>query len=544
MKNARALLVALLAPLPYLASLRGQFLDWDDDRFIAQNPLFAGPLRAYVAAAFTRIQFEAYHPLHLLSYVPDRLLWPQQPAGFHALTLALFALTAALLYGLIRRLIANEWAAVAATLLFAWHPLVVEPVAWISDRKDVLALLLVIGVLHCEDRRDDRRAFGWLSALLTALAFLTKTSTVVLPLLIFGWHRWLRQRSIATSLRRSAASAAVAVGLGVFVVLLWGRHQMTSPARPLSLPLDVLGTLATYARRVLVPVNLSPIYEPVAGYQALAGIVLAAATLLVAVAWRRVGPAARFALLMFFGALLPVSNLFPVYYRFADRYVLLALFALVPPLAIGLERLFAHSPRARGIAMAAIAVVLLAEAAATARQTAVWHDSLSLWSHAARVQPRAAFAQLKLGGAQRRAGQWREATTSYLRAIDIEPRSLLGFAGLFVATGERAEAEGRLAKGTTEAWIQRLGSGRPAETERLLADVAASGCRSCAHALTWMFLRMNPRSDDELHALARRAIEGGDAALALVFLGEARDQRSPEQRQLQQQARAGMKVPQ
>jgi hypothetical protein len=120
--------VVLAAVALHAGVLHHGFVSWDDNRFITANPLFAAGGWTYVRAALTRVQFEAYHPLHLLSYLPDRWLWPSHPAGFHALNLALFGLDVFLLFRLARRH-AGLAAAAGAALLFAAHPLCVEPVA-------------------------------------------------------------------------------------------------------------------------------------------------------------------------------------------------------------------------------------------------------------------------------------------------------------------------------------------------------------------------------------------------------------------------------
>jgi hypothetical protein len=104
----RRAVLALFAMLgvAYYPALGAGFTNWDDDRFITNNPLFQGSILGYVGAAFTRVQFQAYHPLHLLSYLPDRLLWPHHATGFHALNLALYATALALGYFLLRKTVA------------------------------------------------------------------------------------------------------------------------------------------------------------------------------------------------------------------------------------------------------------------------------------------------------------------------------------------------------------------------------------------------------------------------------------------------------
>ena len=230
-----AILVAVF--LAYFPALGAGFTNWDDDRFITGNPLFHGPVGAYVMAALTRIQFQAYHPLHLLSYLPDRLLWPDSAAGFHAFNLALFALALCLGYFLLRRSVA-VWPSLGAILLVGMAPLCVESVAWVVGRKDVLALLFVFAALLVEDREPRTRASVLAAWALAVLACLAKTSAVVFPLLLFAWLRFARQLSVRETIRRCLPYAAIALLLALPVPFIWRHHHMIPSDRPLPAALD------------------------------------------------------------------------------------------------------------------------------------------------------------------------------------------------------------------------------------------------------------------------------------------------------------------
>ena len=124
----------MLVVVTYHRVLSAGFVNWDDNRFLVENPLFHAGGWTYIEAALTRFQFEAYQPLHLLSYLPDRYLWPERAAGFHAVELGLWILDVGLVYALLRR---HVWApaALAACALFALHPLCVEPVAGVPNAQ-------------------------------------------------------------------------------------------------------------------------------------------------------------------------------------------------------------------------------------------------------------------------------------------------------------------------------------------------------------------------------------------------------------------------
>ncbi len=508
--------VALYAPV-----LRAGFVNWDDDRFITGNPLFQGSVWGYIRAAFTRVQFEAYHPLHLLAYLPDRLLWPTWAPGFHALNVLLFAVALAWAFLLVRR-VTGPWPALAAGLLLAAHPLAVESVAWVTARKEVLGLLFAVAALYVEDHEPRGRRAALAGPLLGLAACLTKTAWVVLPVLVFAWQRYARQRALRLALRRALPYAVIGLALALPVPLIWQTSKMIPPGRPLSLPLDVLGTLGLYAGRVAWPQHLSPIYPAAPAGQMTAGLVLSTALLAMALLWRRMPLAARFAGLGFFGCLLPVSNLIPLYWRFADRYVLPALLALLFPVAALLATL---ARRARTPVAILILALLSAESVTTERLVAVWHDSLSLWHRATQAQPSAVFAHLKLGETTLHERRWGEASGAYLRAAQMERSSLLGPAGLFKTATLRAEAEGRLPQGTSARWqaaLSRPGLNAP-ELSHLIDEVMASACRTCGPTLLWLGLRLFPQSDANLLARARGAAERGQVAAAWVLLSEVRD---------------------
>ena len=512
-----AIVVAVL--VAYFPALGAGFTNWDDDRFVTENPLFHGPISAYVAAALTRVQFQAYHPLHLLSYLPDRLLWPGSAAGFHAMNLALFALALTLGYFLLRRTV-GVLPALTAILLVGLQPLCVESVAWVVGRKDVLALLLMFATLLVADREPRTIRSTVAACALAALACLAKTSAVVVPIVLFAWLRFAREIPMRMAVRRCLPFAIIALVFALPVPFIWKHNQMIPSGRPLPMALDVLGTIGVYAGRVIAPVDLSPVYPSVIQGQVFAGLAVAAALLALVGSWRRMPAGAKFAVVGFIGCLLPVANITPLYYRFADRYALLALGALAWPLA----KLLAWQ-RGRMVVALGAALVLGVELWATMQIVPAWHDSLALWERATAVQPHAIYAHLKLGETYREQKRFHEAATSYVRAGDIDPRSIKGPAGLLRTVGEREEAAGRIPAGTYQAWETVIA--KPGfNAEKMVALIGVLDkldCRSCAEAMLWLALRMFPQPDASLVSLARKEIDRGRADLAMVYLSEVRD---------------------
>lgn len=534
-----AIIVAVL--VAYFPSLGAGFTNWDDDRFITNNPLFRGPISEYVAAALTRVQFQAYHPLHLLSYLPDRLLWPGEAAGFHALNLALFALALTLGYFLLRRSV-SLLPALGAILLVGLSPLAVESVAWVVGRKDVLALLLVFATLLVEDREPRTRAATACAWSLAVLACLAKTSAVVLPILVFAWHHFARQLAFRATLARCLPYAVIAVGFALPVPFIWRGSHMIPAGRPLPAVLDVLGTIGVYAGHVLVPAHLSPVYPTLLPGQVIAALAVAATLLALAATWRTLPAGAKFAAVGFVGCLLPVANLTPVYFRYADRYALLALGALAWPLG----KLLAW-PKARKIVLVVAPLALVGELWVTMGLVPVWNDSLSLWQHAITEQPRAVYGYLKLGETLRARKEYRKAAASYIEAGKRDGRGLLGPAGWLRTVGERAEAEGRLPAGTANLWEKVIAD--PAfdaqKMDALIDALDRSRCGECAEPMLWLAIRMFPQSNAGMVGFAKRELERGRLALAKVYLKEviARDPNTPGLAEVVQRLQDGAPQP-
>lgn len=531
-----AALVAVVG-LAHWPAVGGSFLDWDDDRYFVNNPLWHGPVGAYVAAALSRVQFQAYHPLHLLSYLPDRLLWAGWPAGFHLVNLVLFVATLVWLVALLRRHV--SWpAALLAVALVGAHPLLAEPVAWITGRKEVLALLFVVAALWFEDRSEGR--FSPLVLLLSLAAYLTKSATMVLPLLIFAWQRWVRGRAIGHAVVRALPAAVPAIIAGVAVTSIWTSQAMVNATRPLPVVWDVAATLAAYGRRLFWPSDLSPVYPATGVHPMALAVAFVVGAALAVLGWRRLPAPARFALVAFFGALIPVSNVVPLYYRFADRYAAVALVALAWPAARGIEWVRQRSRAALPVVLVGIGACVVV----THGLAGAWRDSLSLWTRAARVQPRALFAHVKLGEARRAAGQWSAAAGSYVDAVHADPTSLLGYVGLFTALCEQAEREGRVPTGSTQRWSRDIAAaiGQPAALEELAAQIEP-GCPPCARSLDWLRLVVHPRPDAQLIDAARVDLAAGRPERALVELLAVKDRSAPEFMRVYREARASGRHP-
>jgi tetratricopeptide (TPR) repeat protein len=374
------------------------------------------------------------------------------PRGYHLTSLLLHAATAVAFALVAHRLLRGRphaWlGAAVAALLFAVHPLRVESVAWITERRDVLSggfyVLTILLYLRYADGRAGRRAY--LAAIGTsALALLSKSMAVSLPAVLIvldvyplgrlggrtGWTTPVARRVWREKVPFVVLAAAAA---GITFAAMHGIGNL-APTAVVSIPERVtvgLYALAFYLWKTIVPLGLSPLYErpvmvdPLDWRFAVAGAGVLAFTVLAVVRTRR-WPALTAAWVAYVAILLPVLGIFQTAYHLAaDRYTYLAtlpwaLLAAGGLLAAGdaLERRLGAS--AWRLAGAAGGLALLALAALTWRQVHIWHDTETLWTHALAVSP-SATAHYNLGvelmTRQRRA----DAIAHYRRALEINPR--------------------------------------------------------------------------------------------------------------------------
>ena len=375
----------------YLPILRNGFVNWDDPANIVHNPLLGRFDAAGLSWAFTTTLGGHFQPLAWLSLSLDKALWGLNPIGFHATSLGLHAAAAAALFVFLRECLGDDSAsdvpAALATVLFAWHPLRVESVAWATERRDQLSLLFMLlsAILYRRAvvKNSARPALGPALAAFVA-AMLSKVFSAVFPALLLALDLGLLRRKLP--LRRLVEEKAwfwTAAATGFALTL---RAQITTGIAPST---QVVGwgdrlaiaawTPGWTAWKTFLPLDLSPfVYvdwraEP-ARFWSMAALTAALAAALFAFR-RRPGVLSAGAAWLI--ALSPALGLVRSGGQSsADRYALIPSAALSVAAALLLRR---ADRRARATAFAAALIL----GAATFRQTSVWHDSVTLWSRAA-----------------------------------------------------------------------------------------------------------------------------------------------------------------
>jgi Flp pilus assembly protein TadD len=397
---AQAALLGALAALLYLPTLGSGFVTWDDDRLLLDNPAVARAdgleiiwTRAELPAGFPN------YPLTFTSYWLERRAWGLDPAGYHAINLLLHGLATALVFLVVRALGLGPWAAAVSAALFAAHPLQVESVAWVAERKNVLSAVwyLAAFLAFLRHRATRSEAAYALALLCCAAALLSKTATLTLPLSLLLADRVLRGRWDPAALARVAPMLLLAAAAALLTM------HAEAPAPPIPLPqrpLVAAAALWFYVGQLLAPAVLLPIYprwavDPAAlrWWLPVAGVLAVAALLAV----RRPPGLGHWGIGHFAITLLPVLGLVPFGFTefslVADRHVYLASIGLFVVVALGLDWLHQRQARVATLLVVALVVVL---AARTERQLAVWRDGQSLWRYVLDTDPSSWLARNNL----------------------------------------------------------------------------------------------------------------------------------------------------
>jgi len=517
--------VFAVTALTFLPVLDGQFLNWDDEENFLRNEGFRGLGLPQLRWMFSTSLMGHYIPLTWLSLGVNYAVGGMRPRGYLAGNVLLHATAAVLAFLVARRLLAAalggrapgytvEWGAAFAALVFAVHPLRVESVAWITERRDVLSgvwyLLAVWAWLRAiAGGTRIHSAFYALSLCAFAAGLLSKASGVMLPAalllldayplrrLALGWRRLIGEKLPHLALAGLGAGVAFWAVRQSTAVTSYGEYGLGARIAMTAY------SLVFYPWKWLWPAGLSPMYELPARIDPLAPrfLVPLVAWLFVTaalLALRRRWPAGLAAWAYSALMVLPVSGIVHAGFQLAhDRYsylsgmgfALLAGGALVAVLRAGAESRL--TPWLTVLLGATAAVVVLGLGAESWRQTRIWRSSETLWAWAVDLDPGCAICHNNLGSAiihspSRTALSAAVAETHFRRAIALRPGRPTFYhnlGGALALQGRYADAEGplreflRLSPQTPEA-PGRLGmlyvdQGRYAEALPLLRHALA-----------------------------------------------------------------------
>ena len=427
-----AVLLALATLLAYWPVVECGYLNLDDNVYVTANPaIWGGVTLAGARWAFTTTHAGLWHPLTWLSHMLDVQLYGANPAGHHATNLLLHVANVVVLLLVLVRTTGALWPSAAVAALFALHPLRVESVAWVAERKDLLSGLFGLTTIWAYARYAERPDPGRyaLVALSLALGLMAKPMLVTLPLVLLLLDRWPLRRG--TSLRlvvEKLPLLALAAAAGVMEMVAAQRAGAVGHLARFPLEARLANALVSYARylgKTLWPSRLAVFYPYPSAWPAwqLAGAaVLLAAVTTVAIVHMRRRPYLLVGWLWFLGMLFPVSGVVQAGSQaMADRFTYLPLIGLFVMAAWGGRDLLARWPVPPPALEACALALLLALGCTTWRQVGYWHDSTRLFTHALEVTSANWLAHNNLGDALAREGKLEEATRHFAESVRLEP---------------------------------------------------------------------------------------------------------------------------
>jgi Flp pilus assembly protein TadD len=442
--------LAVVVAIIYGQTAGFTFLNFDDDAYVTRNAMvLAGVSWSGLRWAFTTFQYFYWHPVTWLSHMLDCELFGPNAGAAHLVNASIHALNAVLLFVVIKRLTGALWPSAIAAALFAVHPLRVESVAWIAERKDVLSGLFWLLTLwtytgYCE--RPSSRRMG-LVAVTMALGLMSKPTVVTLPIVLLALDVWPLARKESLSDRVVEKTPLFMLSAVSAVVTYIGQRRMgaTEVVANLAFPTRAANAMVSYVAylgktiwpsglSILYPYRTSlPVWETVG-----AALVLVAITE-AAIRQRRRRPFLIVGWTWFVVVLLPAIGLVQVGAQaMADR------FTYIPHMGLMVALVWAAAewiPR-RAAAPAAAAIVIALTVTSTV-QAAHWKDSVAVFSQAVAVTHDNTIAERNLGAAFAAAGDQTSAIRHFreslrLDSAQFETRYELGSA--LMATGDAPAA--------------------------------------------------------------------------------------------------------
>jgi protein O-mannosyl-transferase len=448
-----------------------EFISFDDVDYVTDNPHVQQGLNSdSIRWAFTSFHTCNWHPLTWVSHMLDIQFFGLNPAAHHLVNLFFHVMSSLLLFMILDRMTRNVWRSAMVAFLFSLHPLHIESVAWVAERKDVLSAFFWMLTMGAYAFYVEKPTAGrYLAALLFfALGLLSKPMLVTLPFVLLLLDYWPLKRfqpaethvdtnrhslSIKNKTRKDAAAIISRSHPPVFPFLWSGMPPLVKEKIPFFL-LSVLSSAVTiyaqqsamsslhqipfpvrignavvayasYVAKMIWPQNLAVIYPHPAVLEPwpilLAAFLLLAIT--IPILWKgRLFPYLPVGWFWYLGTLVPVIGLVQVGYQsMADRYTYIPLIGLFIMVSWGFPEVLKNVRYQKSILAASSTLVILSLMLVSAKQVSYWKNSISLFEHCLQVTSNNGLAHDALGTALATIGKTEEAVVHFREALKIDP---------------------------------------------------------------------------------------------------------------------------
>jgi len=459
-------LIVIITSLVYFQAIHFDFVNYDDDGYVYQNPLVKSGISIKgIFEAFSEMYKANWIPLTLISYMMDTEIFGVSPIGYHFTNIFFHILNSVLVFFFFKISTGHLWSGFVVAMLFAIHPLHVESVVWISERKDVLstffgicALIMYVRYATQKDLKKYLAVF-----LLFLCSLMSKPMLVTLPLVFFLLDFWPIHRMPSKQISENFRNILMLVfeKLPFFILSLIfsiiailsqksGGTVGTITEFPLSVRLmNSIVSYTEYIFKAVWPTNLAVIYP----YQPdirISRIIISILVLFVitcaVIYWNKKNPALLVGWSWFLITLLPVIGLIQVGTQaMADRYTYVPLIGLFIVAVWGIQYLILKFRLNKRIVGMATATIILTFSIMTLNQITIWKNSATLFKHALSVTHDNWVAHLNYGEALLEQGQVEEAIGQYKKALEIKPNFELAYLNIGAVFAKKGQADHAIA---------------------------------------------------------------------------------------------------
>ena len=483
------------------------FVDYDDDVYVYANPIITSGLTLRgVVWAFTHVHAGNWHPITTISHMLDCQLFGLKAGGHHFGNVLLHTIAVILLFLVLNKMTAAIWRSAFVAAVFAVHPLRVESVAWIAERKDVLSGVFFMLTLAVYLRYVRKRTLGRYAVLAITFAcgLMTKPMLVTVPLVLLLLDYWPMQRIIDRPTLRNLVLEKIPLlflSVASSIATILAQRGPISEMEPFPFTWRIANAVVTYQTyiwQMFWPTRLAVFYPHPENHLPVSAIIFATATLIaitgLAIALRRTRPHFFVGWFWYLGMLVPIIGVFQTGMQgHADRYTYLPQIGLYVLLTWAIADALRSWRYRRSLLIAGAAIVLVALARNTQSQMRNWRDSEALWRRALAVTSNNHVAHNNLAVLLQRRGKLDEAISHYRQALSIRSSS----------------GQARYSPGLARAHSNLAGALlRKGEVDKAMAECEAA-------------LKLRPANADAHTNLGNALLQKGSVAQAIHHYEEA-----------------------
>lgn len=433
-------------------------LNWDDYDYIVNNGMIHGLSWNNISSAFSKPYFHNYAPLHLISYMLDYSIFGGiKETPMFAENVLLHALNGVLLFVLVLKISNNRVISLFSSLLFIVHPVQVESVAWLSQRKNLLSMLCLllstISYIHYADKKRWYLVYYFLSIILALCALLTKSVTVIIPIIFFLYDFCICKKITLKSIYDKIPYVLMVIIIGLLTVKAQNVAVDEGQAiykfgGSLQTVYTMIPVYVKYMLMIVYPYELSILYMPQVKLSVDTHVLLSFVILLVILISctylffrdRKL----FFWISIYFVSLLPVSQIVALPTLMNDRYLYFPMIG--GSVFISSSGAWIYSKckdNYRKYVMAFFGIILIVFAVSSWQRTSVWRNDVTLWEDTTKKVPNSSLAWLSLGMSYYDTKRYSDAIIAYEKCLSIDSYyklALNNIGGLYNQTGEFIKA--------------------------------------------------------------------------------------------------------